>query len=141
MFSISQHLEASLIQTSLAKGAQKMPKKVIRSDNIEAEELDKIPLEKLELTQAERIIKKFGGPGRLASILEQIGRSKHRSSIYKWVYPREKGGTGGLVPTAAWPDVFAAARFEGVLITAEDIDPRPQLIKQKRKSPEPRDKK
>ena len=113
-----------------------MPKKRITpqpGDDIEAFGVDITPAEKTELTQAERIVAKFGGPGRLAAVLEAIGRPKHRISIYKWLYSREKGGTGGLIPTAAWPDVFAAARHEGILITPEEIDPRPQLLNPRRK--------
>lgn len=75
-------------------------------------------------TQARRIFDKFGGELRLVSALQAIGKPRNKCSIYKWDYPRHKGGTGGLIPTRAWPDIFAAARHEGILITSEDMDPR-----------------
>jgi len=76
------------------------------------------------LSQAERIISKFGGARDLAKALKAIGRERNFATIYKWTYPRGPNGTGGVIPTAAWPDIMAAARYCGVLITAEDLDPR-----------------
>lgn len=81
------------------------------------------------LNQAERVVQKFGGARQLARILKRVGRPKHPASIFRWTYPREKGGTGGIIPTAAWPDLIHAARIEGVVLTAEDMDVREaQLI-------------
>jgi hypothetical protein len=76
-------------------------------------------------SQAERIIKKFKNARVLARILCEIGRPKEKSTIYKWTYPRNRQGSGGLIPTAAWDDILAAARYEGIVITSEDMDPRP----------------
>jgi hypothetical protein len=76
-------------------------------------------------SQAERIIKKFKNARVLSRILTEIGRPRDKSTIYKWLYPRNRQGTGGLVPTKAWDDVLAAARYEGIIITSEDMDPRP----------------
>lgn len=79
---------------------------------------------KIKEDQATRILAKFGGARRLASALKALGIPRDPATIYKWTYPREKGGTGGLIPTAAWPDVLKAARMEGILISPEDMDPR-----------------
>lgn len=77
------------------------------------------------MSQADRILAKFGGPTRLAYILRSIGiHSRGQSTIARWRYPKSKGGTGGRIPNQAWPLVFAAARAEGIVITAEDLDPR-----------------
>lgn len=76
-------------------------------------------------SQAERIIKKFGTPRILGRILEEIGRKRNYATIYKWLYPKSKDGRGGLIPTSAWDDILAAARYEGIIITSEDMDPRP----------------
>ncbi len=84
------------------------------------------------MSQAERILMKFGGPQRLARIFRAMGRSYHRVTLYKWTYPRAKGGTGGMIPTAAWGDVFDAARREGIYLTQEDMDPRPSYPKKLR---------
>lgn len=76
-------------------------------------------------SQAERIIAKFGGARRLAIILKQADESQalNPSSIYRWTYPKEKGGTGGVVPTAALPLLIKAARLEGIFLTPEDLYP------------------
>lgn len=79
-------------------------------------------------TQASRIITKFvgghpGGPVRLARLLTKHGYPTNTATIYRWTYPKEKGGTGGLVPTAALNQLLYIARIEGVLITADDLNP------------------
>jgi hypothetical protein len=81
-------------------------------------------VETLEETQSQRIIRKLGGVAHLLKLLEAIGRPKSKSSIYRWGYPKDKNGCGGLIPTSAWPDILAAARLEGIIFTAEDMDPR-----------------
>lgn len=73
--------------------------------------------------QAKRVIDRFGGPRRLARILKAIGRPKDPACIYRWTYPKERGGTGGIIPTSAWNDVLFAARVEGILLTVEDLFP------------------
>lgn len=75
-------------------------------------------------TQAEAIFEKFGNASRLCAILKALGRPYNKATLYKWTYPRTKGGTNGWVPTKAWPDVLAAARYFGVFITSEEMDPR-----------------
>lgn len=80
---------------------------------------------KQKRSQAERIIEKFGGARRLARILKETDpkNSLTPSSIYRWLYPKEKGGTGGKVPTQSLETVMRAARFEGILLTTEDLFP------------------
>jgi hypothetical protein len=80
--------------------------------------------EEIIVTQAERIIERFGGVRNLIDALENIGIKRDLTNIYRWTYSKEKGGTGGLVPTTALIDVIAAARKEGVFLTQEDLDPR-----------------
>lgn len=75
-------------------------------------------------TQAERVLAKFGGARRLSALLDHLGRSKDPASIYKWTYPKERGGTGGVIPTSAWKDLILAARMEGILLTSDDMDCR-----------------
>jgi hypothetical protein len=75
-------------------------------------------------TQAERIIRKFGGVPRLLELLRIVGKPRNKASVYKWTYPASKGGTGGLIPTSAWPAILLAARLDGILITSQDMDPR-----------------
>ena len=76
------------------------------------------PLILLGMTQAERIIKRFSGAYALA---EMIGYTP--AAVYKWTYPKAKGGTGGLVPTGAVPKILAAAKRERIRILLEDWVP------------------
>ncbi|SFJ68745.1 helix-turn-helix domain-containing protein [Methylobacterium brachiatum] len=66
-------------------------------------------------TPAEKIIAKFDGARSLA---HAIGVKP--SAVYRWTYPRERGGTGGYVPTAHIPKIKDAADLLGVVLTAED---------------------
>lgn len=76
-------------------------------------------------TQAERIIAKFGGIPQMVLIFKAIGRPLNPSTILRWTYPRStKGGTNGLIPSARWEDIFAAALVEGIVLTSYDLDPR-----------------
>lgn len=68
--------------------------------------------------QAQRIIDRFGGARRLAKLLRF-----DPSRVYKWTYPRDKGGTGGLVPAAVIPRIQALADIEGISISAADWAP------------------
>ena len=74
--------------------------------------------------QAARIIAKFGTAGRLAKALDRLGvpeMARTRTVVYRWTYPKSRGGTGGLIPLEALPAVIAAAKLEGVLITPDDL--------------------
>lgn len=72
-------------------------------------------------TQSERIIRKFGGIHELRKVLTALGKPRNASSIYRWLYTKEKGGTGGLIPVHIWSTLFAAARLQGILLTPEDF--------------------
>jgi hypothetical protein len=82
------------------------------------------------MTQAERILLKFGGARELHALLKSIGRPRNLATIYKWTYPRPKG-RGGLIPTSAWPDLHLAARMAGIILTPADLDHRDILLKKK----------
>jgi hypothetical protein len=79
------------------------------------------------LPQAQSIISKFGGPGALARTLKECSDDPkdhyNRTTIYRWMYPRDKGGTGGEVPTAALKSILKCARLAGVMLSSEDIYP------------------
>ncbi len=68
------------------------------------------------MSPAERAIKEFGGFEQLA---EALGR--HPISIRKWTYDRDKGGTGGLIPTSVQGQVLAEARRRGLRLKAADL--------------------
>lgn len=67
--------------------------------------------------QAQKIVARFGGEAKLASL---IGIS--RISVYRWQY-RRPYGSDGLVPTAQIEKIKNVARLEGVLIRPEDWVP------------------
>lgn len=85
---------------------------------------EKPPESRLE-NQAERVIRRFGGARNLARALLDIGIKQSPSSIYKWTYPKERSGTDGIIPTAQMKQICEAARIQGILLTSEDLDPRP----------------
>lgn len=74
-------------------------------------------------SQAEAIIRRFGGPRDLARALAKVGAPRDPSTIYRWTYPRSQGGTGGLIPTSAIKDIKRAAMITGVVLRPEDWDP------------------
>jgi|DEB19_MinimDraft_3_1074340.scaffolds.fasta_scaffold353706_1 hypothetical protein len=65
--------------------------------------------------QASRIIAKFGGARRLAYVC-----GMEPSRVYKWTYPKAKGGTGGIIPSACVSAVQVAAETAGIELKAED---------------------
>lgn len=86
--------------------------------------------EKRTLNQANRIIMKFGGAINLAKMLTDIGCPINPSSIYRWGYPKGKNsGTGGVIPGYMWEYLEKVARLWGMIITSEDLDPRPIEVK------------
>lgn len=52
------------------------------------------------------IIYKFGGVKALASAI-----NKDPATIYRWTYPKSKGGTGGVIPTSAISKITEAAKL------------------------------
>lgn len=68
--------------------------------------------------QAQRIIDRFGGAPRVATALR-----KDVSAIYKWLYEKDRGGTDGLVPSSAVPEVMKAADALGIEFQPGDWDP------------------
>lgn len=46
---------------------------------------------------------------------------KHISRVYCWMYPRERGGTGGFIPQIDAAKLLAYAQSEGLDVSAEDF--------------------
>lgn len=67
--------------------------------------------------QAAKVIARFGGEAKLASL---IGIS--RVSVYRWQYRRPLG-SDGLIPSAQIQKIKAVARLEGVLLRDSDWTP------------------
>ena len=77
----------------------------------------------MALEPARTIIQRFGGPSVLAGIL-----GVHRTRVSNWQRPRQKGGTGGLIPQGYHPTLLDFARANGIALTAEEfLPPSPSL--------------
>jgi len=81
------------------------------------------------MTPAECVVRRFGGVYRLCNAVNAYqGEDAVKlspSTVYRWMYPKEKGGMGGLIPNAKVELVLRAARYSGVLIVPEDLTPKP----------------
>lgn len=68
---------------------------------------------------AASIIELCGGVAKVAEWLDL-----NRTSVLRWTHPRNRGGTGGLVPSWHQPELLARAQAEGVDLTPEHFFPR-----------------
>lgn len=74
------------------------------------------------MNEAERIIKMFGGAYPLAEALTAaLGRKVHPSTVYRWTYPAERNGTGGMVPSRIRRVLRRAARMHGIVWKEEGV--------------------
>jgi hypothetical protein len=71
---------------------------------------------------AEVIIEKFGGPAKVAALLDL-----DVSRVYRWTYPEERGGTGGFVPQKHQIKLLEAARTDGIALAPADFFPSQPL--------------
>lgn len=62
------------------------------------------------------------------SIIDKIGietmhavTGKHVSRIYRWMYSKERGGTGGIIPQADAASVLAYARANEIDLSPADF--------------------
>lgn len=70
------------------------------------------------LEPAFSIIFRLGGLGIVQSV---TGASRTR--VYRWTQPKEKGGTGGIIPLNHAPKLLSYARETGVSLSANDFLP------------------
>ncbi|RWO29612.1 MAG: hypothetical protein EOS10_22485 [Mesorhizobium sp.] len=64
------------------------------------------------------------------SIIAKIGiekaaeiTGKHVSRVYRWMYSKERGGTGGLIPNDAAPALLAWAQENNIDLSPADFFP------------------
>ncbi|RVD13953.1 MAG: hypothetical protein EOS73_34790 [Mesorhizobium sp.] len=69
------------------------------------------------LDPAKSIIAKIG--------IDNVARvtGKHVSRVYRWMSPKERGGTGGLIPQAAQPVILQFAVENGIDLSPADFFP------------------
>jgi hypothetical protein len=70
------------------------------------------------LDPAAGIIHALGGPKRVAAI---TGTAV--SAPYRWQHPRERGGTGGIIPQRHHRALLAFARARAIALSADDFLP------------------
>lgn len=75
---------------------------------------------------AATIIARLGGYAAVAQIA-----GKHISRVYRWTYPEDRGGTGGVIPQKSARRILAYARRNKIALPPEAFldDPRPAINK------------
>lgn len=68
------------------------------------------------LEPAKSIIGKLGGPQKVAKI---TGRDVSR--VYRWMYPADRGGAGGVIPHAEARKLLEHARTNDVALSPEEF--------------------
>jgi len=48
----------------------------------------------------------------------------HPLTVYKWMYPVSKGGTGGRIPLGSLDRILAWCDLNGIHLTSQMLDPR-----------------
>lgn len=72
-----------------------------------------------KLTQAERVLFRFGGPYRFAMFVEKVtGVKTNHRSYYHWLRT-------GLIPSHKWELIFKVAKYTCTVLDTTDFDPRP----------------
>lgn len=69
------------------------------------------------------------------SILERIGyevaakvTGKHISRVYRWTYPQDRGGTGGVIPHADAVKLLDHAKQSDLGLSASDFLQSPSIV-------------
>lgn len=70
-------------------------------------------------TPAEIVIARFGSAQRVAEAL-----GVHVSRVHRWTYPRERGGSDGIIPSRHHRPLLDAAKAAGIKLKADDLIPR-----------------
>lgn len=70
----------------------------------------------LGMNPASSIVSKFGGVPVVAAAI-----GVPNSTVLRWTYPREKGGTGGAIPTKRQQQILDLAKELGVELAPADF--------------------
>ena len=70
----------------------------------------------MSLEPAKSTVALFGGP----AVVSEITGTAY-TAPYRWMAPRENGGTGGVIPQKHFPALLAAARERGLVLTTDDL--------------------
>jgi len=70
------------------------------------------------LQPAKGVVSKMGGARACAEVT-----GKHISRVYGWMYPKSRGGAGGVIPSADAAKLLAAAKARRIDLTPDDFFP------------------
>lgn len=79
---------------------------------------------KTYMEPAHRVISKFGpGDGKLSSAIRVVSEitGADPTRVYRWMRPREKGGTDGIIPSRAQMKLFEHAQRERIPLSPSDF--------------------
>lgn len=81
------------------------------------------------MNPAQHIVDKCGGHSAVADML-----GIHISRVYRWTYPRAKGGTDGAVPTQHQQALVDRARARGIRLAPADFFERKPVRRIRRRA-------
>ncbi len=70
----------------------------------------------MSIEAAQRIIDKLGGTRVVADALKIAG-----TTVYRWTYPVERGGTGGVIPIKRMHQMISYAQKKGIRLSIKDF--------------------
>lgn len=76
------------------------------------------------LEPAYSLILKFSAEGsRLSDGIDEVARivGRHRTNVYRWMLPADRGGTGGMIPVQAQRKLFEYAKKKRLNVDATDF--------------------
>ncbi len=65
---------------------------------------------------AATVLARFGGAGPLAQLLRL-----DRSAVHRWALPKQRGGSGGLIPARHHQRLLTLAAANGIALSAADL--------------------
>lgn len=74
-----------------------------------------MPMSETHLEPAKSVIAKIG----IEKVSDVTG--KHVSRVYRWMYPKERGGTGGFIPQADAQLILQHARANSIPLSASEF--------------------
>lgn len=63
-----------------------------------------------------KIVDKLGGPKAVAQTL-----GLHKTTVYYWIKPLSRGGSGGVIPAKYVEPLIRHARAQGIRLKPEDF--------------------
>lgn len=73
------------------------------------------------MNPAQTIIQKLGGDRAVCDMLRESGDKCTISTVCRWRLPKEKGGTGGLIPSKRVMRLIDAAAKCGIRLRTDDF--------------------